>query len=230
MTDRSFADEPLTLDRPSEDSGSAFFDAVQQAVEAKGLDRVSQDDIIRYTGVPRTTLYRRYGNRDAVLTALVLHRTSADIAECQRLATGAGSFTERFEAILVFAIMAAHRHDWLQRELERGSSAATQDILANAFKLSSEQTLVPVLVQAKTQGICRCPAPMDELRRWLLYQIFNLSRQKFESADEARRVVRTYILPVLALDEPNAETAEKIDFIYQHIQEWLQASSTRPSA
>jgi len=230
MADESFTEEPPTLDRPNEDSGSTFFDAVQQAVEAKGLDRVSQDDIIRYTGVPRTTLYRRYGNRDAVLTALVLHRTSADIAECQRLATGAGSFSERFKAILVFAIMAAHRHEWLQRELERGSSAATQDILANAFKLSSEQTLVPVLVQAKAQGICRCPAPMDELRRWLLYQIFNLSRQKFESADEARRVVRTYILPVLALGQPNAETTEKIDFIYQHIQEWLQASSTRPSA
>jgi AcrR family transcriptional regulator len=229
MIDKPFADEFPTLDHSGAEDSSAFFDAVQQAVDAKGLDRVSQDDIIRYTGVPRTTLYRRYGNRDAVLTALVLHRTSADIAECQRLATGDGSFSERFEAILVFAIMAAHRHEWLQRELERGSSAATQDILANAFKLSSEQTLVPVLAQAKAQGLCRCAAPLDELRRWLLYQIFNLSRQKFESADEARRVVRTYILPVLALDQTNAAMSEKIDFIYQHIQNWLQPSSTLPS-
>lgn len=230
MTDNSFGEEAVRHNRSGATSGAAFFDAVQQAVEAKGLDGVSQDDIIRYTGVPRTTLYRRYGSRDAVLTALVLHRTSADIAECQRLATGAGSFSERFEAILIFAIMAAHRHEWLQRELERGSSATTQDILANAFKLSSEQTLVPVLEQAKAQGICRCPAPLDELRRWLLYQIFNLSRQKFDSIDEARRVVRTYILPVLALDQPNAATSEKIDFIYQHIQEWVRASSTRPRA
>jgi len=230
MTDRPFAEKPLTLDRPGTDQTSAFFDAVQRAVDEKGLDRVSQDDIIRHTGVPRTTLYRRYGNRDAVLTALVLHRTSADIAECQRLAAGAGSFSERFEAILVFAIMAAHRHEWLQRELERGSSAATQDILANAFNVSSEQTLVPFLTQAKAQGICQCPAPLDELRRWLLYQIFELSRRQYDSADEAKRVVRTYILPVLALDQSNTAMSEKIDFIYRHIKDCLQTSSTRPSA
>ena len=222
MNERQFAEDAMAHDGSGTDQGSAFFDAVHKAVEEKGLERVSQDDIVRYSGVPRTTLYRRYGSRDAILTAFILHRTSADIAECQRLATGAGLFSERFEEILVFAIMAANRHDWLQRELDRGSSAGTQDILANAFKLSSEQTLIPVLTQAKAQGICHCPAPLDELRRWLLHQIFNLSRQQYSSADEARRVVRTYILPVLALDQPNTAMSDKIDFIYRHIQDCVR--------
>jgi AcrR family transcriptional regulator len=201
-------------DRASRDRD--FFDAVQRAVDEKGLDRVSQDDMIRYSGIPRTTLYRRYGNRDAILTAFVLDRTAADLAACKRLATGEGSLSDRFENILVFAIMAAHRHGWLQRELNASNSIL--DVLANAFELSSEQTLVPILAQAKESGACRCPAPLDELRRWLMDQIFNLSRQHYASEEEARRVVRTYVLPVLALEPVSTAAVDKIDFIYRHIK------------
>jgi AcrR family transcriptional regulator len=206
------------------EGSDAFFDAVQRAVDEKGLDRVSQDDIIRHSGVPRTTLYRRYGNRDAVLAAFVLDRTAADIKECQRLAMGRGAFAERLEEIMVFAVLAAHRHKWIQSELDRGPSLAVLDLLANAMKVSSEQTLMPLLRDAKAAGICRCPAPLDELQRWLVVQIFELSRQQFASAEEARRVVRTYILPVLALDTSSTAVGEKIDFIYQHVRALVEAA------
>ncbi|GAA0333116.1 hypothetical protein GCM10009087_49160 [Sphingomonas oligophenolica] len=222
MIELQRADDIIGEGNAGTDQASTFFDDVQKAVDEKGFERVTQDDIIRYSGVPRTTLYRRYGNRDEILTAFVLNRTAADIAECRRLAASTGSFLERFEEILVFSILAAHRHRWLQRELERGSSSATQGILSNAFELSSEQTLVPALLQAKSRGICRCTAPLDELRQWLLHQIFNLSRQQYSSADDARRVVRTYILPVLALDQSSTSVSEKIDFIYQHIQDCVR--------
>jgi Transcriptional regulator len=212
----------LSGDRAGRDQH--FFDAVQQAVEEKGLERVSQDDIIRYSGIPRTTLYRRYGNREAILRAFVLDRTAADIAQCKRLATGGGSLSERFENILVFAILAAHRHSWLQRELN--TSNAIQDLLANAFELSSEQTLVPILAQAKEQETCRCPAPLDELRRWLMYQIFDLSRRHYSSDDEARRIVKTYVMPVLALESASAATDDKIDFIYRHIKDRCSKSDS----
>jgi len=92
-------------DGPENSQAAASFDAVQRAVEDKGLERVSQDDIIRYSGIARTTLYRRYGSREAILNAFVLERTAPDIAECRRIATGARSFSERFEDILVFAIL-----------------------------------------------------------------------------------------------------------------------------
>lgn len=218
MAAQQWAMDAMEQDRVSTDA-AVFFNAVQKAIDEKGLERVTQDDIIRHSGVPRTTLYRRYGSRDEILKAFVLDRTSADIAECQRLASGAGSFSERFEEILVFAIMAVHRHGWLHRELDRGSSGGVQAILADAFELSSEQTLVPFLTRAKAQGLCRCPAPLEELRRWLLYQIFNLSRQQYASKDEARRMVRTYVLPVLALDDAILATNDKIDFIYRHVKE-----------
>jgi AcrR family transcriptional regulator len=221
MIDSNDVSKAQEYDGPENSQTSAFFDAVQRAVEDKGLERVSQDDIIRYSGIPRTTLYRRYGSREAILNAFVLDRTAPDIAECRRIATGAGSFSERFEDILVFAILAAHRHSWLQRQLDRGTLGNVEDILARAFQLSSEQTLIPFLIEAKKQGICHCPAPIEELRHWLMIQIFNLSRRQYASAGEARRVVRTYVLPVLALEQPTPAISEKIDFIYRYIQDCL---------
>jgi hypothetical protein len=59
---------------------------------------------------------------------------------------------------------------------------------------------------------------LDELRRWLMDQIFNLSRQHYASEEEARRVVRTYVLPVLALEPVSTAAVDKIDFIYRHIK------------
>jgi hypothetical protein len=81
--------------------------------------------------------------------------------------------------------------------------------------------LIPFLIEAKKQGICHCPAPIEELRHWLMIQIFNLSRRQYASAGEARRVVRTYVLPVLALEQPTPAISEKIDFIYRYIQDCL---------
>jgi len=202
-------------------TGNSFFDAVQRAVEDKGLEGVSQDDIVRYSGIPRTTLYRRYGSREAILNAFVLDRTAPDIAACRRISSGAGSFSKRFEEVLVFAILAAHRHSWLQRQLNRGSAGNTESLLANAFRVSSEQTLLPFLTQAKEEGICGCPAPIEELQHWLMIQIFNLSRRQYSSAEEARRVVRTYVLPVLVLDQPSQVMSDKVDFIYRHIQQFV---------
>ncbi len=205
------------------EQAETFFDAVQRAVDEKGLDGVSQDDIIRHSGIPRTTIYRRYGNREAILSAFVLDRTSADISQCHRLAMGGGELADRLEEVMVFAVLAAHRHKWLQRELERGPSVPVLDLLASAMKVSSEQTLMPLLREAKATGICQCPAPLEELQRWLVIQIFELSRQQFASADEARRIVKTYVMPVLALSTATAAAEEKIDFIYQHVKAFVDS-------
>lgn len=203
----------------------SLIEAVQRAVDEKGLELVTQDDIIRLSGIPRTTLYRRFGNRDAIIAAFVLTRISEDFAECQRLASGTGPFAERFEELVVFSVRAAHRHGWLQRELERGPSAGTLDLLARSLKVASDQTLMPMLAQAKAEGLSRCPAPLHELQRWLLFQIFEFSRKSHGSVDEARRIVRTYILPVLALEKADGSMSEKIDFIYDQLQGFLDKAA-----
>lgn len=201
-----------------------FTAAIQKAVEERGLDNVTLDDIVRHSGIARTTLYRRHGGRDAIMAAFLRQRLSADIEECRKLAISPAPFVERIEQLIVFAILAAHRHAWLQLELERGLSDASLDLLASAMKDASDQTLVPLLRQAKADGICRCPAPFEELHRWLLVQIFELSRRHFVTNNEARRVVRTFVMPVLALTAANTETDEKIDFIYRRLLEMEKAT------
>ena len=218
----------MQCDGPENSQTAAFFDAVQRAGEDKGLERVSQDDIIRYSGILRTTLYRRYGSREAILNAFVLDRIAPDIAECRRTATGAGSFSERFEDILVFAFLAAHRHSWLQRQLDRGTPGKVESILARAFRPSSEESLIPFLIEAKKQEICHCPAPIEELRPWLMIQIFNLRRRHYASADDARRVALTYVLPILALEQPappmRRSTSSTATFRIVLIADWSTAS------
>lgn len=194
-----------------------FFAAVQAAIDEKGLQDVTQDDIIRHSGVPRTTLYRRYGGRDALLAKFLRYRFADDIAACGQLATSPAPFAERMENLIVYSIMAAHRHGWLQRELDRGLSTATIELLASAMQNASSQTLVPLLARARAEGLCRCPAPFDELQRWLLVQIFELSHRRYDTDEEAHRIVRTYVLPVLALAPTSPSIEEKIDVLYHHL-------------
>lgn len=203
----------------------SFITSIQDAIEDRGLDAVTLDDIVRYSGIARTTLYRRHGGRDAIIEEFLRQRLSADIEECRKLAISPAPFVERIEQLIIFAIMAAHRHAWLQRELQRGLSDASLDLLAAAMKNASDQTLAPLLRQAKADGICRCQAPFEELHRWLLIQIFELSRRHFATCDEASRIVRAFVMPVLALDATDPSTDQKIDFIYRQLLEMQKAQA-----
>lgn len=64
----------------------ALLDAARDVFEAFGARRANVDDIARAAGVSRSTLYRRFPSKEALLVAVVERETSAFLDELDRVA------------------------------------------------------------------------------------------------------------------------------------------------
>ncbi|GAA4476376.1 helix-turn-helix domain-containing protein [Rhodococcus olei] len=63
-----------------------MLDAARAEFERYGIRRTNMDDIARRAGISRSTLYRRFPNKDALVETLVLRDTAAFFAELDRVA------------------------------------------------------------------------------------------------------------------------------------------------
>ena len=76
---RVFAGE--AADVPDDPTATKILDAVVVAIAANGISALTVDGVARRAGVNRTTIYRRFGDRDALLLAMTLR-------EGERMAQG----------------------------------------------------------------------------------------------------------------------------------------------
>ena len=69
-------ERPVTAAAPSSPE-TVMLDAAREEFERYGIRRTNMDDIARRAGISRSTLYRRFPNKDALVEMLVLHDTAA---------------------------------------------------------------------------------------------------------------------------------------------------------
>ena len=67
---------------------TAILDAAQQVFEQYGARRATVEDVARAAGVSRSTLYRAYPNKEALLDAVLMRQLGAFLAELDRVASG----------------------------------------------------------------------------------------------------------------------------------------------
>lgn len=58
-------------------AGTAVLDAAAELLLERGYDRTTLDDVARAAGVSRSTLYQRWGTRDALFVAVLRHQRAA---------------------------------------------------------------------------------------------------------------------------------------------------------
>jgi TetR/AcrR family transcriptional regulator len=67
---------------------AAILDAAQRVFEQYGARRANVEDVARAAGVSRSTLYRAYPNKEALLDAVLMRELDAFLAELDRVASG----------------------------------------------------------------------------------------------------------------------------------------------
>ena len=92
---------------PAADATEAILDAALVEFERHGFRRVALDDVARRAGVSRTTIYRRFANRDELVAAVIERENVvlfADIAaELKHADRTANYYVEAFtQSILMF--------------------------------------------------------------------------------------------------------------------------------
>ena len=67
---------------------TAILDAAQHVFEQYGARRANVEDVARAAGISRSTLYRAYPNKEALLDAVLMRQLGDFLAELDRVASG----------------------------------------------------------------------------------------------------------------------------------------------
>ncbi|MGH2949661.1 MAG: TetR/AcrR family transcriptional regulator [Solirubrobacteraceae bacterium] len=86
--------------RHATDEDGRLLDAARASILAVGVRRTTVTDVARRAGVSRMTLYRRFPDLEALLSALMTHEFGRLVAEARERAEG-GTVRERVVAMVV---------------------------------------------------------------------------------------------------------------------------------
>jgi AcrR family transcriptional regulator len=177
-------------DKPVDPTAEAILDAALVEFERHGFHRVALDDVARRAGVSRTTIYRRFANRDELVGAVIERENVvlfADIAaELKNAAPKSNFYVEAFtlsilmvdEPALVLALAGRHYGAAIERMAE-----ALRVIFPAGFADRIGEQAVTELA--------------DTILRYAAMVLMLPSVQPLDTADDIRAFAAMHFLPSL---------------------------------
>jgi AcrR family transcriptional regulator len=150
-----------------DDLDARILDAALAEFETYGLRRVSVEDVAKRAGVARTTIYRRFTNKEQLLQAVILR-------ECRRFLTGIARATEGLaspeDAVVegfVAGLQSARTHPLMTRVLQSEPEAFLPQLSMNggAVMLAARDILADRLRRARPDRADDHNAVAEELLR-----------------------------------------------------------------
>jgi len=179
----------------------AILDAAVVEFERHGLRRVALDDVARRARVSRTTIYRRFANRDELVAAVIDRENAALFAGiAEELKTRRPQSNYYVEAFTL-SIVRFRQHRVLTRMLADEPGLMLE--LARQHYGAAVQRMATALQVIFPDGFAeRIGAPaVDELAdtilRYAAMVLLLPSRQPLETADEIRAFAARHFLPSL---------------------------------
>lgn len=175
--------------------------ATLACVTRSGFDRTTIDNIVQESGVPRTTIYRNIGNRDALLQAMLTRMALPHQKRCLAVASGSGSWDERLEKVIALSVANMAEYPWLQEIVRQGLSETSFALFESVSRSIGGNVLRTMLEQRQKEAGWPDHVAIDELIHWTLRQVLFLGGRTRENADEIRHYIRTFVLPVFLVLE-----------------------------
>jgi AcrR family transcriptional regulator len=181
----------------------AILDAAVVEFERHGFRRVALDDVARRARVSRTTIYRRFSNKDELVAAVIERenvRLFADIAiELKNAAPQSNYYVEAF----TLSIMKFRRHRVLDRMItdEPGlviELAATHHRAAIERMTQALRVIFPTGLGERI-GEQAVTELADTILRYAAMVLLLPSAQPLETADDIRAFATQHFLPSLPL-------------------------------
>lgn len=112
----------VKVTRTAPTSDESILVAALDRFEVLGIGRTTADDIAKQAGVDRTTLYRRIGNKDAIVRAALLFEAHRTFARIQRRISELDTYESQIVDGFAITVLMLRKHPLLRRILrvERG--------------------------------------------------------------------------------------------------------------
>ena len=192
-----------TSDRLADSTLEAILDAAVVEFEQHGFRRVALDDVARRAGVSRTTIYRRFANKDELVAAVIERenvRLFADIAaELKQAGPQSNYYIEAF----TLSILKFRRHRVLDRmitdepglviELAGRHYGAALERMAEALRVIFPAGFAERIGEQAVTELA------DTILRYAAMALLMPSAQPLETADDIRAFATQHFLPSLPI-------------------------------
>ncbi|HEX2215054.1 MAG TPA: helix-turn-helix domain-containing protein [Mycobacterium sp.] len=179
----------------------AILDAAVIEFERHGFRRVALDDVARRAGVSRTTIYRRFANRDELVAAVIERENIALFADIAEEVKRAGTQSNYYVEAFTLSILKFRRHRVLYRmltdepalllELARRHYDAAITRMAEALRVIFPAGFADRIGEQAVTELA------DTILRYAAMVLLVPSAAPLETADDIRAFARRHFLPSL---------------------------------
>jgi AcrR family transcriptional regulator len=180
---------------------TAILDAAVAEFERYGFRRVAVDDVARRAGVSRMTIYRRFGGRDELVTAVIDRENARLFADIADELKSAGPQSDYYVEAFTSAIMRLRRHRVLNRmitdepalmlELAHKHYGAAMERMANALRVIFPDGFADRIGDRAVDELA------DTILRYALMALLLPAPRRLVTADDVRQFATTHLLPSL---------------------------------
>lgn len=187
---------------PGADSTTeAILDAAVVEFEQHGFRRVALDDVARRARVSRTTIYRRFSNKDELIAAVIERENVVLFAEIADELKHAGPQSNYYVEAFTHAILKFRRHRVLNRMMRDEPAIvielAGQHYGAAIIRMAEALRVIFPPGFAERIGEQTVNELADTILRYAAMVLLLPSAQPLESADEIRAFATQHFLPSL---------------------------------
>lgn len=186
-------------DDPSS-SRERMLDAAESCLQRFGLAKTTVEDVARASGLSRTTVYRQFGSRDALLLALAAR-------DAERVASQAELYLQRFEDVgswivegMLFCLQEIPKRPVLAQFLAPQELGAASRMLLTSDRMLAigSEILHPMFEPARREGLLHEELELDSLMEWVLRILMSyLAVPPSRSEEDLRRLFRGMLLPAV---------------------------------
>ena len=179
----------------------AILDAAVVEFERHGFRRVALDDVARRARVSRTTIYRRFSNKDELVAAVIERENVRLFADIAVELKNAGPQSNYYVEAFTLSILKFRRHRVLDRmitddpalvlELGRQHHGAAIERMAEALRIIFPTGLAERIGEQAVTELA------DTILRYAAMVLLLPSAQPLETADDIRAFASQHFLPSL---------------------------------
>ncbi len=190
-----------TPDRLADPTTEAILDAAVVEFEQHGFRRVALDDVARRARVSRTTIYRRFSNKDELIAAVIERENVVLFADIANELKQAGPQSNYYVEAFTLAILKFRRHRVLDRMIrdEPGLvlERAEQHYGAAIVRMAEALRVIFPAGFADRIGEQAVTELADTILRYAAMVLLLPSAQPLETAADIRAFATQHFLPSL---------------------------------
>ncbi|MDT5194885.1 MAG: hypothetical protein QOG79_3059 [Mycobacterium sp.] len=187
--------------RPADPSTEAILDAALLEFERHGFHRVALDDVARRAGVSRTTIYRRFANRDELVGAVIERENVVLFADIAEELKNAGPKSNYYVEAFTHSILMFRRHRVLNQlmtdepalvlQLAHRHYGAGIERMAEALRVIFPAGFADRIGEQAVNDLA------DTILRYAAMVLLLPSAQPLDTADDIRDFATRHFLPSL---------------------------------